>query len=455
MLEIIALGIFAAILLISILSGYSILYALILDYILFFTYGLVKRYTITQLLEMSGKGISTVKNILFTFFLIGMITAVWRASGTIPLIIYYSSRLISPAFFILLTFLLCSLISTLTGTAFGTVATVGVICMTIANVMGINGVFVGGAILSGIYFGDRCSPMSTSALLVSELTKTDIYRNIKNMIRTSIVPFAITCILYLFMGTAEKSYEGTTKIWNIFAENFNLHWVVALPAVLIIILSILKINVKIAMTTSILAGSMICLFVQKTDVLTLLKLLVMGFHSSDKQLAALMNGGGIVSMLKVTAIVCFSSSYAGIFEGTGLLNGTKERIIKLSRKITPYGSSLLTSVITGMAACNQTLTIMLTHQLCEETVPDKEQMAIMLENTAVVIASLIPWSIACAVPLATIAAPDQSIFAASYLYLLPLWNLFVNWKKEMNLSHNVVAPVSRRKNTDWSGNTHD
>jgi NhaC family Na+:H+ antiporter len=372
---------------------------------------------------MSGKGISAVKNILFIFLLIGMITAVWRACGTIPFIIYYSSRLIVPSAFILITFLLCSLISTLTGTAFGTVATVGVICMTIAKVMDINPVFVGGAILSGIYFGDRCSPMSTSALLVSELTKTDIYRNIRSMIRTSIVPFAMTCILYLFMGMTGKSTEVSTQLWNLFTENFDLHWVVVLPAVLIIVLSVLKMNVKSAMTTSILAGSMICLLVQNTDVLSLLKLLVMGFHSSDQQLASMMDGGGVVSMLKVAAIVCFSSSYAGIFEGTGLLNGIKERIIMLSGKITPYGSILLTSVITGMAACNQTLTIMLTHQLCKETVSDQEEMAIILENTAVVIPPLIPWSIASAVPLAAIVAPNQSIFAASYLYLLPLWNL--------------------------------
>lgn len=438
MLEIIILCIFAVILLLCILSGYSILYALILGYILFFIYGLVKKFTIFQLLRMSGKGISAVKNILFIFLLIGMITAVWRACGTIPFIIYYSSRLIAPSAFILITFLLCSLISTLTGTAFGTVATVGVICMTIANVMDINSIFVGGAILSGIYFGDRCSPMSTSALLISELTKTDIYQNIRNMIRTSIVPFAITCILYLFMGMTGKSTEVSTQLWNLFTENFDLHWVVVLPAVLIIVLSVLKMNVKIAMTTSILAGSMICLFVQNTDVLSLLKLLVMGFHSSDQQLASMMDGGGVVSMLKVTAIVCFSSSYAGIFEGTGLLNGVKERIISLSGKITPYGSILLTSVITGMAACNQTLTIMLTYQLCKETVPDQEQMAIILENTAVAIAPLIPWSIACAVPLAAIAAPNRCIFAASYLYLLPVWNLFVNRKYRMKIKYRRI-----------------
>ncbi|XWX61666.1 hypothetical protein AusDCA_1777 [Desulfitobacterium sp. AusDCA] len=66
---------------------------------------------------------------------------------------------------------------------------------------------------------------------------------------------------------------------------------------------------------------MICLFIQKTDVLTLLKLLVMGFLSTDKQLKALVDGVVMVSMLKVTAIVCFSSTYAGIFEGIGLFNG--------------------------------------------------------------------------------------------------------------------------------------
>ena len=42
--------------------------------------------------------------------------------------------------------------------------------------------------------------MSTSALLVSELTETDIFDNIKNMVKTSVVPFAAVCVLYLLMG---------------------------------------------------------------------------------------------------------------------------------------------------------------------------------------------------------------------------------------------------------------
>ena len=41
----------------------------------------------------------------------------------------------------------------------------------------------------------------------------------------------------------------------------------------------------------------------------------------------------------------------------------------------------------------------------------------------VVVAPLVPWSIAGGVPLASIAAPTASIFFACYLYLLPLWRL--------------------------------
>lgn len=424
MLEIITLCIFAAGLLSCILLDISILYALLFGYVLFFTYGLNRKYAVCQLLRMSGKGILTVKNILLTFLLIGMITAVWRACGTIPFIIYYSSRLIMPSVFLLITFLLCCLISTLTGTAFGTAATVGVICMTIANAMEINPVYVGGAILSGVYFGDRCSPMSTSALLICELTQTDIYRNIKNMVRTAFVPFTVTCVLYLLFGLTVNKSGGSEKIWNLFAENFNLHWIVVIPAVLIIMLAVLRIKVKIAMAVSIAAGSVICFFVQGTDVLSLLKLMITGFHSTDGQLAAMMNGGGIVSMVKVAAIVCLSSCYAGIFDGTGLLNGFRKQIFRLSKRITPYSSILLTSVITSMAACNQTLSIMLTHQLCRETETNKEQLAINMENTVVIIAPLIPWSIACATPLATIGAPNGCILSAFYLYLLTVWNLF-------------------------------
>ena len=49
-------------------------------------------------------------------------------------------------------------------------------------------------------------------------------------------------------------------------------------------------------------------------------------------------------------------------------------------------------------------------------------MALVLEDTTIVLAAVLPWSIAAAVPLATLGAPSLGIAAAVYLYLQPLWS---------------------------------
>ena len=66
---------------------------------------------------------------------------------------------------------------------------------------------------------------------------------------------------------------------------------------------------------------------------------------------------------------------------------------------------------------------MLTSQLCANVESDRQRRAIDLEDTAVVVAPLIPWSIAGAVPLASVGAPEASLLFACLLYLLPLCRL--------------------------------
>lgn len=179
------------------------------------------------------------------------------------------------------------------------------------------------------------------------------------------------------------------------------------------------------MIISILAASIICVVVQQMNVLELLQMMVIGYQVKDPQLAAMIDGGVILSMLKVSTIVCISS-YSGIFDGTGLLEKPKKHIALLACRFTPFISTLMTSMLVGMIACNQTLTIMLTHQLCKEIIKNQNELAITLEDTAVVVSPLIPWSIAA------ISAPVSCIIAACYLYLLPIVNL-LRAKKIANL----------------------
>ena len=435
--SIITISLFSLSLIICLLLKFSIVYALIIGYIIFISYGLIKGYNLKVLVKKSFEGMLTVKNILLVFILIGMITALWRASGTIAFIVYMGSKLISPSILILITFLLCAMLSLLIGTSLGTAATIGVICFSIGKTMGINPYYIGGAVLSGIYFGDRCSPMSTSALLISELTKTNLYTNIKMMIKTSIIPFIVTCVFYLFLGFKSIISPVSVDVTEIFKQNYNLNIVVIIPAILIIVLSLLKINVKKTMLISIVVSFIIAMFIQKESVVSLIKYCIFGYNNSNQELNLMMKGGGILSMINVGLIVGISSSYSGIFKETKMLVPLKEYLKGFSEKTSNYFVIFLSSIISGAIACNQSLGIILTNELSEELV-DKQERAIILENTVVLLAGLIPWNTAMVVPLRTLDVGIMSGFFAFYLYFLPLWNLIVGIIKEKYKIKNLI-----------------
>ena len=429
-MELMVLSLFCGGLLACIVFELSILIALGAGLVMFLLYGTWKGFSWKELAGMALSGIIKVRNILIAFVLIGMLTALWRDAGTISVIVCYAARLIRPSVFLLMTFLLNSMVSVLTGTAFGTAATMGVICATMAAAMGIDPAMVGGAVLGGAYFGDRCSPVSTSALLVAELTETSIFDNIKSMVRSAAVPFLLTCGVYGVVGLIFSGAGEVPDLQAVFERELVLSWVALLPAVVILTLSLLKVNVKWAMAASIVTALPISLLVQGTAVSELPRLLFLGYQAVDPQAAAMLNGGGIASMVRVGFIIIISSSYSGIFQKTGLLDGAKRVVHQLAVRTTGYTATLLTSVVASVIACNQTLSIMLTHQLCRELQPEKSRMALTLEDTAVVVAPLVPWSIAGAVPLTTIGSPTTALLWTCFLYLLPLWQLAVHTAKK-------------------------
>ena len=427
-MEWLVLGLFCGGLILCLLLDASILYALSAGLLLFLLYGRRKGFGWAELLRMALDGVRTVRNILITFLLIGVLTALWRSAGTIPVIVCYAARLIRPGVFLLMAFLLNAGVSVLTGTSFGTAATMGVITATMGGVFGVPVVLTGGAVLSGAFFGDRCSPVSTSALLVAELTKTSIFDNIKRMVRTALAPFLASCAVYALLGLLTTHGAGTLDLVSLFSREFDLSLWAVVPAAVILALSLLKVNVKLAMAASILSAVPVCIWLQGRAPLELLKTALTGFMAADAEVGGMLNGGGVTSMLRVTAIVCLSSSYSVLFQKTGLLDRVKGAIGRLAKRTSPFCAMLCTSALAGMVACNQSLTILLVHQLCRDLRHDPSDLALDLEDTAVVVAPLVPWSIAGAVPLSAVGAPGVSVLLACYLYLLPIWRLVFNRK---------------------------
>ena len=272
----IAIGAFCTSLLVCLALGGNILYALSAGLVIFVFYGKKQGYSWRALGRMIGAGVKTSGSVLLVFQLIGVLTAFWRACGALPLIICCAVDLIQPKILLLMTFLLNCGVSVLTGTAFGTAATMGTICVSVGVSMGMDPLLLGGAMLSGVYFGDRCSPVSTSALLVSELTGTDIYDNIRCMVKTGLVPFLLSCAVYLALGLSRGDGGAKADLWPLYGREMTLLPIMCLPAVLILVLAAFRVKVKRAMAASILSALLLCVFLRHMDALTLLKTAIYG-----------------------------------------------------------------------------------------------------------------------------------------------------------------------------------
>ena len=133
---------------------------------------------------------------------------------------------------------------------------------------------------------------------------------------------------------------------------------------------------------------------------------------------------GLAAVLLITGIVLLSSSYSGIFDATGLLNGFERAIASLARRIGAFRATALVSVPVSAISCNQTLAAILTCRLCRTGYPDRRALALPLENSVILIAALVPWSIACSVPCATLGVGMECLPYALYLYLVPLLYAF-------------------------------
>lgn len=436
----ISIAVFALSLIFSLINGFSILYPMIIGMISFSITAVHRGYAINKVINMILKGMKKSISLMPIFALIGIITAVWRASGTIPIFVYYGTKFMNPNYFILFAFLLSCVVSFALGTSFGTVGTIGVVLIVLAKGGGVNVSAAAGAIVSGAFFGDRCSPTSSSANLVATVTGTDLYDNVKNMMLTGILPFVATSAIYLILSKNNPINITDSTLLNEIESYFNLSYLTVFPTLVIFVLAFFRKNVKTSMLFSIVTAIVICIWIQKMPLNNLINTMVFGFKlNGDSTLAGIISGGGLFSMFNVSLIVLIASSYSGIFEETKMLNDIQDILKNMSNKIGIYLTTTFTSLVTGAICCNQTLPVLLTYQLMNKIYIEKnlskENIAIDLENTAIMTSELFPWSIAIAVPLATLSADSESILYAFYLYLVPLINIIklplsINKKEE-------------------------
>jgi NhaC family Na+:H+ antiporter len=418
-----------AVLITSVLWGQSLVWPLLIAIATFLLIHLRRGQGLQPLLTLWWRGAKQSWPVFSILLLIGALISTWLAAGTVPALVYYGTQLIHPQYFILSAFLLTALVSVLIGTSFGSAGTIGLALMILARGSQFEHLdLVAGAIIAGAYVGDRCSPLSSSAHLVAILTQTGLYHNLKNMLLTALLPLVLSLGIYGVLSPQYPLGQMTDTIAPAIAETFNIQAINLLPALLVLVLAAWRVNVKVTMLVSLMTASMLSLSVQHYTPGDLLKFVLLGFILEDHPLLQpMLQGGGLGPMARVCSIVFLSTGLAGLLVGTNSLSVVNRWLQSVQQPRHLFAGTMVVSLAAAAFGCTQTMAIVLTHQLTAEQYRqqtlDNYQFAVDLENTAVVLAPLVPWNIAGLVPATVLMVDASFIPYAVYLYLIPLCNL--------------------------------
>ncbi|MBQ9060768.1 MAG: sodium:proton antiporter [Firmicutes bacterium] len=409
---------------------------LLVGLVLFTFLGLRRGFPVRQLAAWSWGSIKDSLVVILVMLSIGFLTAAWRVCGTITVFVYYGMMVIVPPLFLLITYLLSSLLSYAIGTSFGVAGTLGVIFMALARSGGVDPVLTAGVLLSGIYFGDRGSPVSSSANMVAGVTKTEILPNVRLMMKSGLLPLLITAVIYAVLSFTHPISHVDPEIIAAFEKEFSLSVWAFLPAVLMLLLPLLKVGIFLSIGASVVSAVLVAWLVQGVPLIRVLGTCVVGYHSSGDGLGAILDGGGLISMVEIAMILVISCAYSGIFSGTDMLRDIQSLLIKGCRRFGRYAVTLTVGLLSSVIFCNQTIATLMCNDLMTKPYLDtggsRQELAIDMENTLIVMVGLIPWCIACSVPLAFFNVGPAAIPYACYLYIMPLTYFFTKGRWFVN-----------------------
>ena len=417
-------ALFLGAVILSLIRGIDLVWAVLLGMIVFTVRGLCKGYSMKYMARAAWEQERKLLSVIVFFILIGGITAAWRSGGTIAYFIYYGVQIIRPKIFILVTFLLSAILGYTLGTSFGVVGTAGIILVAVARGGGVSEVVTAGAVLSGAYFGDRGAPASSSAATVAAVTGTELVHNVRQMMKTAVLPFGVSLAIYALLSLRHPITAVDATLLNLLSQHFVLSFWVLLPALLMLILPLIKVPVKWAMGLSMTAAFLSTVLVQRMGWGEAIRSLLLGYEPAESDLSAIISGGGVLPMLRSMLVIWATGLYTGVLEGTEVLGGIMDRVKQLSEKIGLFPTAVAVSLLSAAIFCNQMIVIVLGEQLLsgvyEKKGSSREELAIDIENSGIVLAPAIPWNIAGSIPLGMMGVSAAAIPYAVLLYMIPL-----------------------------------
>ncbi len=383
--------------------------------------------------EFMFHGIHQALQAIIILMIIGILVGVWIAGGVVPTMIYYGLDILSPQFFLVAAVLICSITSLATGTSWGTVGTIGIALIGIAQGLGIPAPIAAGAILSGAYFGDKMSPLSDTTNLAPAVSGTDLFTHIKFMALPSGIAYVLTLIFFAYMGTtldiANTNSSSIIEMQNVLQDKFNINPILFIPPVIVIISIAFKFPAIPGIMLGIIAGSVLGGIMQNNITLgTLMDVGMNGFsiETGSEAIDKLLNKGGLNSMLFSVSLTILAMAFGGIMEKTGQLEAIVSFILqKVKSAVGLVLSTMATSITSNACMPEQYISIVIPGKMYAEKYKaqglDPKTLSNAIEGSGTVTSVLIPWNTCGLYMAGVLGVSTYDYFQWSFFnYTMPL-----------------------------------
>lgn len=366
---------------------------------------MVLGYRWSDIEKMMIDGISRAMQSVLILCIVGMMIGAWLLSGTIPAMIYYGLKLLSPKVFLVATVLICSIVSLATGTSWGTMGTMGLALIGIGQGLGMPIGPTAGAVISGAYFGDKLSPLSDTTNLAPAMAGTDVFTHVKFMMKSTVIAYACTLLffgIYGFSHSAGGNADSSQAlvIMDGIRDSFNISPLLLLPPVLVILAIALKIPAIPGITIGFLSGLVIApIFQDGAGIPEMLNVALEGFtcETEVEALNSLLSTGGLFNMSSTILMVLIAMMFGGVMEGSGQLEVIISAIVKAVKGAAGLiFATELTCVLTNAVCAEQYVGILLPGRMFAPAYREKglhpKTLSNALESSATVTSCLIPWN---------------------------------------------------------------
>ncbi|MDF2680666.1 MAG: nhaC [Brevibacillus sp.] len=386
------------------------------------------------------KGIQSAIAPMLILCLIGILIGVWMMSGTVPTILDLGITIISPEYFTISALFLTIIVSSVTGSSFTTLSTVGVALMGVSTALGLDPLMTAGAIICGACFGDKMSPLSDTTNFAAAMANISLTTHIKFMMNTSLPAIALTALFFGLQGqTVEVDLNAISQIRLALEQHFTLGIGTLLPALVVLVCSALQRPILPTLVFGIASGIVTAAWMQGVhSPITWMNVMQNGFvsHIPNEAVTAIVNRGGLLSMTWSLALILIALSLGGILQHTGvfdaLFNGLIKRMKRDGELVGLAGSSsILVNVLTG----EQYLSILLPGQMFREVFVARaiegRRLSRTLEDCGTLVNPLIPWGVSGAFFTSTLHVSTIDYLPyVPYLWLSPIITFLYAWRRQ-------------------------